>query len=440
MRNVRPVGPAVAVLSSALLFLWPACVNHYPLLFSDTGAFLAQVPRPDLGWDKPWIYGPFLLALHGQTTLWLPAIGQCLLLSWMIWLAGCVLGATPVRHLLACATLAALSAAPWFATLLMPDIFAPIAVLAMFVLGFGPGRVSRLALGFAAGLGSLAIAVHLAHLPLAAACIAAIWLVRWRLSWRPMLPLAVALCAVLVMNAVGEQEYGISPFGQIFLLARLVGDGPARTTIAERCPEAGWRLCNWNGRLGGDSDQFLWDPNGPVWADNSGPSYLKDEASAIVRATLLAHPGAVVRTAMLNTVAELARVDLGDTLTPEHLDTTVWQAIEAWFPPEEQDRYATALQPRGMLLAVAAPWVTIQVPLLLAGAIGTLVVVIRGPGTHRAFATVVLIALLANAFSTGALSARHDRYQARIAWLLLLPPLYAARRATSSGDMRTSFS
>ena len=54
---------------------------------------------------------------------------------------------------------------------------------------------------------------------------------------------------------------------------------------------------------------------------------------------------------------------------------------------------------------------------------------------------MVLVALGANAFATGALSKPHDRYQARIAWLLLLPPLlYAARRETSSGLMRTSAS
>ncbi len=48
-----------------------------------------------------------------------------------------------------------------------------------------------------------------------------------------------------------------------------------------------------------------------------------------------------------------------------------------------------------------------------------------------------------NAFATGALSGPHDRYQARIAWLVLLPPLfyvtrlYAARAETSAGLMRT---
>ncbi len=65
----------------------------------------------------------------------------------------------------------------------------------------------------------------------------------------------------------------------------------------------------------------------------------------------------------------------------------------------------------------------------------------------QGLAVLALAGLLANAAATGALSGPHDRYQARIAWLVVLPPLlaYAARRdascrATSAGDMLTSAS
>lgn len=65
----------------------------------------------------------------------------------------------------------------------------------------------------------------------------------------------------------------------------------------------------------------------------------------------------------------------------------------------------------------------------------------------QGLAVLALTGLLANAAATGALSGPHDRYQARIAWLVVLPPLlgYAARRdvscrATSAGDMLTSAS
>jgi hypothetical protein len=48
----------------------------------------------------------------------------------------------------------------------------------------------------------------------------------------------------------------------------------------------------------------------------------------------------------------------------------------------------------------------------------------------RALALLLLVCagVLANAFATGALSKPHYRYQTRIAWLLVIPPLVLLRR------------
>jgi hypothetical protein len=48
----------------------------------------------------------------------------------------------------------------------------------------------------------------------------------------------------------------------------------------------------------------------------------------------------------------------------------------------------------------------------------------------RALALLLLVCagVLANAFATGALSKPHYRYQTRIAWLLVIPPLILLRR------------
>jgi hypothetical protein len=46
-------------------------------------------------------------------------------------------------------------------------------------------------------------------------------------------------------------------------------------------------------------------------------------------------------------------------------------------------------------------------------------------------ALTIALGILANAFATGALSGPHDRYGARIAWLVLLPPLLAGANAVT---------
>ena len=437
----------LAVCGGAVLMLWPALLNGYPVLFSDSGALLEMGLEPAMGWDKPWIYGPFLALFHWGATLWLPLAAQGLLTSGVLWLSQKALGAaTARRHLLICTVLAIGTAAPWFASLLLPDFFAPIVVLCLFILAFGRERLSRSELAAVAMLGSIAIAAHLTHLIVASACIVALALVRRRLECRPALPLAAALAMLLLTNAVGNGVLGISPYGSVFALARLVGDGPGRAYLDRHCPDASLRLCAWQGRLSADSDEFLWHPQGPVWADGFGPTRFAPEAARLVPAVIAAYPIDVLRAAAANTLRQLAMARVGDALGADYLDIAVLPRLQRYFPAAEVARYQAARQPRGMLRNMAAPFAALHAALLLAGAAGAVWLMLRSWRTDRplaGLAAVALAALLANAFAGGALSGPHDRYQARIAWLVLLPPLlyatraYAARLETSAGLMRT---
>ena len=539
----------LAILGGALLLVWPALLNGYPILFSDTGGLLDMGLAGDMGWDKPWVYGPFLALTSAGLTLWGSVAAQGLLLSHLLWLTQSVMAPPRQgRHLALCAVLAAATAAPWFAALLMPDILAPLVVLSLFVLAFGPGRVSRTALAWAGVVGTLAIASHLAHLVLAAGVVAAAGLLRWRLPWRPALPIAAALLFLLGSNLVGNGVLAVSPYGSVFALARLIGDGPGRAYVDAACPAAGWRICAWQGRLSADSDEFLWHPNGPIWADGFGPIRYAPEAARLVPAIIAAHPGAVLQAAAANTLHQLALVRIGDTLVADHLDIALLPRLQQYFPPQEATAFQASLQAADRLTAAAAPFTPLHLAMLAAGAAGTLWIAlglaltrrspasepiptphsqgqsltgrcddqdpvrhceersdaaIQGPhapalaadaprtvpqtaiphtarndggtsaacagkGTRvahnheapsfgrlraiannplQALAILTLTALLANAAATGALSGPHHRYQARIAWLVVLPPLlaYAARRDasrrdTSAGVMWTSAS
>ncbi len=450
--NVRRAewATVLGVGCGALVLVWPALHNGYPLVFSDTGPLLEMGMEPTIGWDKPWIYGPFLAVFAWGTTLWLPLAAQAMLVSWVLWLTQAVLGRPRVRlHIALCAVLAVGSAAPWFTSLLMPDVFTPVAVLCLFILAFGQDRLSRIERAGVTVLGSVAIAAHLAHLILAAGCIAALasvrwspgWRSLWHLNWRPAVPLAAALAMLLATNAVGNGILGISPYGSVFALARLVGDGPGRAYLDRACPDPRLRLCAWQGRLSADSDEFLWHPQGPLWADSFGPTRFAPEAARLVPAIIAAYPLDTLRAAAANTLRQLLRVQVGDALVPDHLDIAVLPRLRPYLPTAEIARYQAALQPRGLLRDAAAPFLFVHAALLAAGVLGSVAVMLRCWRSRRALAGLAALALaaqLTNAFATGALSGPHDRYQARLAWLVLLAPLaYAARLDTSAGVIRT---
>jgi hypothetical protein len=419
---------AAAVLLAGLMLVWPAFLNGYPILFSDTGAFLAQTVQPLMIWDKPWIYGPLMHAFHWGVTLWGPLLAQGLMVSHLLWLTQrAVRGtATPAVHLLLCAAVALLTALPWVAALLMPDILTPVAALAMFLLGLGRPALSRREVAYLVVLAALAIAAHLSNLPLAAALVVATALLARAV--RPVAlaaaPLALALALLLGTNWVGHGRLTLSPYGATFMLARMIGDGTAARTIEARCPESGWYLCFWAGRLPGDSDEFLWLQDSPVNQDEAGrPIFLggarlAPEAALIVAETLRREPFGVARAALGNFARQLALAGVSDTLGADHLGTAARPRIGQGFPAAELARYDASAQSRDLLARRAAPFLWPQAAVLLLGAVGLGALAWKLRGRPRAFALFLFMAVAANAFATGALSKPHHRYQARIAWLL----------------------
>jgi hypothetical protein len=421
-----------AGFAGALLLVWPAFLNGYPLLFSDTGAFLHQTAPPPSGplviWDKPHVYGPVMQVFHWRISLWGPLLAQGLAMSHLLWLAqrGLRGAASPGLHLLACAAAALLTTAPFTIALLMPDVFAPIVLLAMLLLGFSP--LSRLEAAWLVLLAGVGTAAHLSHLPLALALLVFVLLVARRAApvLRAAAPLALAVLLLLGTNLWGHGRATLSPHGATFALARLQADGPAAAVIRERCPASGWYLCAFAGILPMDSDAFLWEPDSPVnrAPDGSarflGGALLSEEARVIVAETLRSHPLEVARTTAWNALRQLVLATAGDTLVDTHLAAAVRPRIAEAFPVREMAAHDRALQPRGLLPAAAAPFLWPHAPVLLAGAALALLAWWRLRGDARRIGLVVgvLVGVSANALATGGLSKPHLRYEARILWLM----------------------
>ena len=419
-----------AVLAGALLLIWPAFFNGYPLLFSDSGGFLHQTLGPLMLWDKPYIYGPFLHVFHWRISLWGPVIAQGLILSHLLWLTQRVVRghATPLSHIGLCAFAALATAAPFSAALLMPDVFAPSVVLGLFLLGFGAAASTRFERGYLVALVAIGIAAHLAHLPLALGlCAVALLLRLWRYPVRPFvmaLPVVLAIAVLFVTNALGHGRFALSPYGASFMLARLQEDGPATALLKARCPDAGWYLCAFTDRLPMPANDFLWAPDSPVNRDAAGASrflggaMLAPEAGQIVAETLRADPLGVARAMVGNMLLQLGSFGIGDTLDNAHFASAVRPRIEQGFSARELAAFDQARQARDVLKEAVMPLnllhllvVLLALPLLLWSAW-------RGQGLALALALFVLAAVLGNALICGGLSAPHPRYGARIMWLL----------------------
>ncbi len=247
---------------------------------------------------------------------------------------------------------------------------------------------------------------------------------RWPLI---VLPPALALFAVCTVNLAAHGFFAIAPFGNVFLLARVIYDGPGMTALRRDCPAGHWRLCPFLDSFPATSDDFLRAPDSPL-TRAGGPKAVSRDAGAILWAALTADPVGEATLVLANAAEQLTRFSSGDGLNPWPVQVTPW--IELDFPIRERAAYASARQQSGAL-AVPAPLSMIHMIVELAGVIvciGLLPVAISRRHACAGFVARTLLVLPLSAAITGALSAPHDRYQSRIMWL---PAFIAAVSASS---------
>ena len=394
-----------APLAAAPL-LWPAVWNGYPIVFADTGTYLSQAIERYLGWDRPPFYSLFMLPLHMTVTTWPVVAAQALLTVWVLR----QVCAVRWRWLpLVVAPLAAGTWLPFLVSQLMPDLFTPLLVL---VLGFGAKTwrlVAFAAFAIAAQQSSLLLSVVILCVPLSG------------LTMKGVLPPLLAVAALLSVNLLGHGRLALSPYGNVFLLARVIYDGPGMDVLRRDCPAAGWRLCAFVDRFPATSDEFLWRPDSPAMLAG-GHKAVSAEAGSIIAAALRAEPGREALAVLRNGAEQLTRFASGDGLEAWPAEVTPW--IERDFPPAERARYAGALQARG-LLAVPPALGAIHTAVGVAGVLACLALLpfaVRRRHRSARLLVVVLVALPVSALITGGLSTPHDRYQSRIMWL---PPFIA---------------
>ena len=443
-----PPGPPwswfLSFVLASLSLLWPAFWNGYPLVFSDTGTYLSQAIQHYLGWDRPPFYSLFLLPLHMCITTWPAIAAQALLTVWVLrlvlrWLAPQV---GPWRLVALTGVLAVASPLPFVVAELMPDLFTGLLTLALLVLVLAPERLARFERWGLVALVAFAMAAHLSNLPIGLGLLAVLLVLRRRLGaaaplgragrMRLAAAPALAIAALVAANLAGHGRASIAPYGNVFLLARVIADGPGRDVLRRDCPRPGWALCAEAGRLPHSADAFLWRSDGPlVWA--GGARRVSREADAIIRAAVAAEPWRELRKAAGNTVRQLIRFRTGDGLRPWPATVTPWLARD--FPRFEQRTYATARQTRG--LRVVPPGLPALHLVAALAALGLCLAALPGALRRRApiggLIVASLVVMVLNAGITGALSGPHARYQSRVMWLPVLAALVAGRRKQGQG-------
>jgi len=427
---------ALPVVLAALL--WPALWNGFPIVYYDTGGYLARPFEGTLGNGRSALYGAFL-ALGIPLDFWPNVIAQAALVAWLVVLTLRVngLGGRPALATVVVIGLCVLTGLPWYAAQLLPDILVPVAVLSLHLLAFQDEAIrpwERLIL--AAAL-AFAIASHMTILALALGLMVALALWRAFTPWlnlpRPTfrvaaLPVALGLLLALLSNFLIAGRFVFTPGGTNFVFGRLVQDGIVSRYLADHCPDPAIRLCPFHDDIAKRSaNGWLWDQDSPLYR-LGGFETFAPEAQRIAVATLIAYPGLHARMAAKAALDQFVSFATGDEIV-----SWTWHTHSALeqFAPQTYPAFRAARQQQAPIdfsimntIHVPAAWLAIAgLPLILLAATRR-----RVPLRAAALAVTVLLALVGNAIICGALSNPHDRYQSR---LVPLAPLAVAIAALS---------
>jgi len=315
-RIAARLAPAPAAITILLL---PAIWNRFALLEWDTGGYLARWYEGTLVPSRSTTYGLFLAA-SAPLQFWPALVLQAAAAVWIIALVLRVHQFPAQRFALPViiAALSAVTALPWLASMLLTDIFAGLAVLALHILVCLPDRVSwreRLGLvlfiGFAGSShsGTYAVLLGLILVALAASWCMPALVPRTTLAHGVA---AVVLGAVFLLagNYIVAKRIAWTPGGYGIAFARMLQDGIVTRYLNDHCPDPRLRLCPYRNELPLDADEFLW---GQSVFDKLGRFRgLGDEMRTIVLGSLRDYPGMQIKAALIATAKQLVTVGTGE--------------------------------------------------------------------------------------------------------------------------------
>jgi hypothetical protein len=429
----------IAATVIPVLLLAPAIWNGYPLLEYDTGGYLARWYEGYLEPSRSTVYG-ISLHLGKDSFFWLNLGCQALLTLWILHLTLRVLGMAQPRRLLGIAVILILGTAlPWLASMLLTDIFAGLAVLALFILAVHNGKLSTIEKVSLFLYTSFAAATHTATFGVLFGLCCAGWIVKPFLGRR--LPIAglVQGCLTLVAGALMllAANYALSgrlawtPGGAGVSFGRMMQDGIVARYLNDHCDKIKLKLCPYRNQLPATADDFLWG-NDSIFNKLGRFDGMNDEMEFIATEALAAYPLWQTEAAVEATAEQLVQVGTGEGSSGWIPHT--YGIIERYLP-EQVKAMRAARQQHWSIKFAAINWVHIPVALasmLLLAGIALAALWRRRIDDLELLAITACIALLGNAFICGVISGPHNRYGARMVWIATFVVLIAAARSLAA--------
>ena len=434
--NFKPLIDRAMLLVLLSMFLsWSAFYNGYPLVYSDTGAyvassFLLKVPLQ----DRPLGYGLFLTSGRIFDSLWFPMFLQSLItVVFLFRIASCRLQEDKSGNLaIAAITITILfTEVSKYASRIMPDIFVSwlfLGGLLFLISNRLPDRLFSI-VGIVLGFISHNSAIYLSYCMVLLLLLFS-WKVRHKsfLFFKDSLKLTLVILfsslALCSLNWVVERTFSLTMIKPVFYINKLNYHNVLIKTLDRYCPEKHWDLCGYKEVIRSNSSQtdwFMWGRNSPFQSKmgwKTQPQHLA-EYQDIIRHSINSFPQ-ILKGSLIETVKQLITSDNPSDVFPQRETDAVFRILKRYYP-EEFQRFQNGKQQRGQLVKTILLRIDVRttaVVFVLVAILLAITRILRKDYFQLGILVSLLIFLMVNAFVIGFTHIAIGRYQGRIFWLL----------------------
>ncbi len=471
MRKSTTILPILGLVLMFLALIWPAIYNGQPFFFPDTTAY---VRGADAGFQKltgvstPWslaeeteapdsgvgandvaptpsvssikdksvlsgrsvYYGALLYLGDRIGGFWFTVIVQAtvVILATALFLRD-LEAPLALNFTIAVISVALTTSVSFFVSFLMPDVFAAAVILACASLIGARRRLSWSDYVIWLVLLAASLTFHTSHVLTAAMMLAFALLCNtakrsWA-NWRGLMVIGVCLVVTVAAEAIFgwavKRTVGAPPIRPPFLMARLIEDGPGYRYLKESCPQSNFQVCNYLDRLPMTADNFIWSFDPPGVFSVSTPEVrrlLSAEQYRFAWAVLKHEPLGVLGSAAANAGLQFFSIGLAEFDMSSPRD----RALANKLPMQYRARFRASAAYKG--LVPTQTWSATSLIMFWSGLVCLVIILFTGRVRQRFQATqldpavLILVGVVINAIVCGTMSGPHDRYQARVAWLV----------------------
>lgn len=437
LNSLFSIGIGTLILSVVGLF------NGYPLVYSDTGTYIYSGFNYFIPKDRPVSYGLFLKFFSLSYSAWFVILIQNLLTAFVLFeLINLLIGKNHNFKRIYFGILMFLvlfTGIGWYSNQLMPDFFAPLTFLTIFILLKTKNILSfgNIVLIF---ILIFSLITHFSHLLIGTTIITGIAFFKLfiskrlkRISFQRIFSIAaIVFSGWLILPAVNyivEKQFILSKGSHVFLMAHLNDTGILKKFLDENSNNEEFSDCkiyNYKDELPVDLASFIWGPQSIV-SKTGGWEDSKEEYNKIIYATLKRPKYLFLNfyKSITYGFVQLTRNGIGQGLSAYNEGSAPYGQIN-WRFNHEINNYLNSKQNKWDGVNLSFKLINfVQLAVIILSLFILILLFTSSVFLHINFSAVfflifTLAAIAINAFITAGLNSPCERFQARVIWLLPL--------------------